>query len=119
MAKVDHSYVVSGTPEQAQARFLRDVAPELRRIGDFGLDMEKPGRLLFSNRPEDPLAFVGGDGLDYSLLSCVFPQRIRVNFDLAETGTRIAIRGRAVRIVCDALESLRKTTEATEARPSS
>jgi hypothetical protein len=115
MTKVDYTYMVSGTPDQAQARFLRDVAPELRRTGDFGLDMEKPGHLLFSNRPEDPFAFAGGDGLDYSLLSCVFPQRIRVDFDLAETGTRIAIHGRAARIACKALESLRDTTEATEA----
>jgi hypothetical protein len=91
--RINHSFSLSDAPEQAQAWFIREIAPELQRIGGFGLDKEKPGLLLFTDRPADPVAFSGGDGMDYSLLSSVFPRRIHVDFAQDVSGTRIAVRG--------------------------
>jgi thiamine pyrophosphate-dependent acetolactate synthase large subunit-like protein len=93
-------------PERAQARFVSDIAPELHRIGGFGLDKEKPGHLLFSDRPADPVAFAGGDGMDYSLLSNAFPHRIHVDFDPEESGTKVAVHGRVGRDIRDAIDLL-------------
>lgn len=111
MAKIRCTFSTRGTPEQTQAWFVRDVAPELHRIGGFGLDKEMRGCLFFSDRPTEPVAFAGGDGLDYGLLGSTFPHRLRVTFSSNEDGTKVIVHGRAVREIRDQIHNLLRRDE--------
>lgn len=49
MARIDHSFEMTQTPADAQAMFVRDIAPEMARDRGFLIARETPGHLLFSD----------------------------------------------------------------------
>ena len=49
MPRIDHSFGMPDASEQAQQRFLDQVAPELRRKAGFRLSAQHPGQLEFSD----------------------------------------------------------------------
>jgi hypothetical protein len=107
MAKINHSFTMGGTPEQAQARFVTDIAPELHRKGEMSLYKQEPGHFAFSDGIVDPMALPAGhDAVDYSLLRRATSRRIRVDFDAELIGTKVTIRGRVEREIRGALDLL-------------
>jgi hypothetical protein len=98
---------MGGTPEQTQARFLADIAPELHRKAELLLYEEEPGHLSFSDGIVDSMALAANrDAADCSLLRRVTGSRIRVDLDAELTGTKVTIRGRVERQMRGALELL-------------
>jgi hypothetical protein len=49
MARIENSFEMDVPPEQAQAMFVRDIAPDLAKDGGFQPAHEKPGLLLYSD----------------------------------------------------------------------
>lgn len=49
MARVHNSFEVDLAPDRAQAMFVRDLVPDLRRDGRFSLYREQPGELRLSD----------------------------------------------------------------------
>jgi len=49
MARIDHSFQMTQAPADAQALFVRDIAPEMARDRGFLIARESPGELLFSD----------------------------------------------------------------------
>lgn len=95
MAKIDHTFTMQATPEQAQAQFVTDIAPELHRKAQLALYKDEPGHLGFSDGIVDPNALNYGEtGLDYALLRKVSSHRLAVDFDAELTGTKVTISGR-------------------------
>ncbi len=54
MARISHSFTMGVAPAQAEAMFVRDIAPELHRDRGFSLERQAPGRLVFSDGVVDP-----------------------------------------------------------------
>lgn len=130
MARIDRSFSLDRPPEQAQAMFVRDIAPELARDRDFGIVRERPGELIFSQRAaadslqleedleepveehRDAIADAGAPGWRFNAfhgaddLAGALPRHIRVEFTGEGTGTRVHVHGHVERDVCHALEKL-------------
>ena len=49
MARINYSFQMSETPQEAQAMFVRDIAPELAQARDFQIAHARPGELTFSD----------------------------------------------------------------------
>ena len=102
------------SPEQAQASFMRDIAPELRRKADLSLWKQRPGALEFAAVAEPPVRIGRGWQVEHQLLRRArheprllrFGPRIHVVFETDAIGTRVTITGRCEREFCDALELL-------------
>ena len=106
MAKINHTFSMHEEPGLAQAKFARDIAPYLHRVGGFTLYRQEPALLAFSDGRVDPVAFGGRDGLDYSLLRRMLAHRITVKFEPKGSGTIVSVRGSAGRDVRDAISLL-------------
>jgi hypothetical protein len=91
-------------PEQAQARFLSDIAPDLQRLGGFALYKQQPGRLAFSDGRVDSTAIE--EGTIHAPLRRVFAHRIRVDFQAAGAGSRVTLRGGTTRDIRRAIGRL-------------
>jgi hypothetical protein len=124
MAKLDRIFQMPYPPEQAQALFVRDVAPAFAQAGEFVLYEEEPGELHFSegnvatgaaHPGEAPLfgeAQLETRGVPAraqkptSGMARGFARHIKVEFTPDGDGTRVEIKGRAERDVRDAIDRL-------------
>jgi hypothetical protein len=106
VARIDRTFSMQMAPEQAQALFASDIAPELHRAGGFVRYKEEPGYLAFSDGIVDPMAFAGRDGFDYSMLRRLLAHRIKVDFVQEVAGTRVTVRGSAALEIRDAINRL-------------
>ena len=91
-------------PEQAQASFVEDIAPELKRKAELSLWKQRPGALEFA-AIAGPSAGIGRRGRLEPHPVRLGP-RIHVTFEPYPLGTRVTIRGRCEREFCDALALL-------------
>jgi hypothetical protein len=132
MAKIDHTFSIDKPPDIAQAMFVRDIAPDLARDGEFQIAREHPGQLIFSDgavpkadaesslegepAQEEPwipadAAGVPTDPFVRSVtvtddLPEMFPRHIHVDFSSDGTGTNVRVHGHVERDVCHGLERL-------------
>jgi hypothetical protein len=130
MTRIDHSFSIDKPAAEAQAMFVRDIAPELARDRDFEVVRERPGELIFSDgvpadsgqleqdleEPmedrRDPVAEVSAPGWRFNAflgpdnLAGVLPRHICVEFTDDGAGTRVRVHGHVERDVCHALEEL-------------
>jgi hypothetical protein len=97
-------------PAQAQAMFVRDIAPDLHKLRGFALYRNKPGSLAFGDGRDLRTYALGeqgpgirGPGVFMRRLS---ERRITVAFTAEATGTRVTLKGGAERDVRNALERL-------------
>ncbi len=104
-------------PEQAQAMFVRDIAPELSRGRGFYLAREQPGKLDFRDQKSEPGEIVEGHAVrdEGPLLKWLGARRIQFEFTSTLTGTLVTIQGGAERDVRDALDQLGTTAHWPEA----
>ncbi len=61
MARIDHSFGMSDSPEKALARFRDELGPELHRKTGFGLHHEGPNSLLYRDGLLDASPLSGAD----------------------------------------------------------
>ena len=131
MAKIDHTFSIDKPPDIAQAMFVRDIAPDLARDGEFQIARERPGQLIFSDGAvpkadaESPLegetqdepwipADAAGAPSDAFVrratvtddLPELFARHIHVDFSSDGTGTNVRVHGHVERDVCHGLERL-------------
>jgi hypothetical protein len=106
VAKIDHTFSMAETPEQAQAMFVRDIGSELHRAGEFVLCKEDAGRLVYSDGIVDPIAFAGRDSGDYAMLRKLTAHLITVAFSAELTGTTVSVSGHAERDIREAISRL-------------
>jgi hypothetical protein len=59
VARVNSSFTMSVAPEQAQAMFVRDIAPDLHKDAELTLLEERPGALEF-----EPVSVSGAQAFD-------------------------------------------------------
>jgi hypothetical protein len=94
-------------PEQAQAMFVRDIAPELHKLRGFSLYKNKPGRLAFGDGRDLSVHEPGVDGEEPARwMRRLSERRISVSFTAEPPGTRVTIKGGAERDARDALAKL-------------
>lgn len=106
MAKLEQSFQVACEPREAQAMFMRDVAPALQRAADFRVVDEEPGELHFSDAHELPPVY--RDANTYDGLSRLLARRIKVEFVSDGVQTLVRISGHAEREIADAIADLGK-----------
>jgi hypothetical protein len=108
VARIRHSFSVPLEPEQAQAMFVRDIAPDLRRLGGFVLYKNEHGCLAFGDERDLPVAEMGlGAATEPSRwMRRLVERRIRVTFESEPPGTRVTLRGSSPRDVRAALRKL-------------
>jgi hypothetical protein len=105
MAKVDHTFVMSEAPEQAQAMFVAEIVPELHRKAELAMCDDEPGHVLFSDGIVDPVILRGGkDAGLYSVLREISGHHLHVDFEPEGVGTKVRIHGRVERKVRDGIE---------------
>jgi hypothetical protein len=56
VAKVNRSFTMAMTPDQAQEIFMRDLIPDLHKDGQFAIYEERPGHIGLSDGLIDPNA---------------------------------------------------------------
>jgi hypothetical protein len=95
VARINRTFTMQETSEQAQARFAEEIGSVLHRAGGFRLYMRQPGHLAYSDGIRDPLAFAGADGVEYSLLRRMLAHRIKVDFRREGTRTKVTVEDRA------------------------
>jgi hypothetical protein len=132
MAKIDHTFSIDKRPDVAQAMFLRDIAPDLARDGDFQIARERPGQLIFSDgvvpkadigsplegesAQEDPWIPADAAGVPDDRyirratvtddLPELLARHMHVDFSPGGTGTNVRVHGHVERDVCHGLELL-------------
>jgi hypothetical protein len=104
MAKLDRSFQVACAPEEAQAMFIRDVAPALWRAAEFRVVHEEPGELHFSDARNTGFGYA--DPLIYDGLSHALARRITVQFVSDGAQTQVRISGHAERQIAEAVGHL-------------
>jgi hypothetical protein len=135
IARIDHSFTIDKPAEQAQAMFVRDIAPELAKDRDFQIAHERPGQLVFSDgiatagdeqsvleegtHEDEPWARIPALGSRWpgrfvlsvdrgagENLAAVLPRHIRVDFTPEGVGTRVHVHGHVEHDIRHALELL-------------
>ncbi|MGO9763832.1 MAG: hypothetical protein ACLP1Q_21480 [Solirubrobacteraceae bacterium] len=108
MAKVDHTFLMQQPPEQAQAMFVDEIAPELHKKADLAMYKDEPGHVLFNDGIVDPAELVGGgrsnDTELYSVLREVSGHHLHVDFEAEGSGTRVRIHGHVERKLRDGID---------------
>ncbi len=121
MAKVDHTFLMTQPPEQAQAMFVDEIAPELHKKAELALCKDEPGCVLFNDGVVDPDSLLGGVPLSagssqavrvgpsndpalYSGLREISGHLLHVDFVPEGSGTRVRIHGHVERDVRDGID---------------
>jgi hypothetical protein len=84
VAKVDHTFVMELAPEQAQAMFLEEIAPELHRKAELAMCRDEPGHVLFNDGivdTNDLPVTRSADAELYSALREVSGHHLHVDFE--------------------------------------
>ena len=103
------------TPQEAQALFIREIATELHRKTELCLYRDRPGALDFGYVVE-PSGDIFTRRLSGARPRRLKGYRIRVAFERDSDGTRVRIRGRCERYICEALELLGRPGHWPQAR---
>ena len=111
MAKVELSFMMPVSPDEALAMFVRDIVPELHSKGGLVLFRQEPRRLILSA----VVRLVDGAPiyLGYARYRTGFLRRtpwgedhLRVDFAEDPIGTRVDMSGRVIHEIRDALKPL-------------
>jgi hypothetical protein len=102
MADVDHTFVVSAPPDQAQQMFEEEIVPELNRNYGFCLHADESGALLLTDNDTDPAT----DPAMYSGLRALTARRLHVEFTASNAGTDVRVHGHAERRLVEAIGQL-------------
>src|SRR4051794_31043938 len=119
MARIDHSFAMQEQSADAQARFQEEIGPALHRLG-FQQWSAMPEHLEYSVRYMTLFGSAQSTGVTV-LLWLLFPlwlwftvaiwlfrllmgQRVEMDFDTGETGTRVDVYGKAPRGIVDMIE---------------
>jgi hypothetical protein len=115
MAKVDRSFHMDETPEQAQRRFEEEIGWELHKDEGFAAVRELPGEIDYSDgvvdEQSDERAFPAARGRGesaaaYGGLRELLARRIKVELTPDGAGTLVRIHGHAEGRLRDAIELL-------------
>jgi hypothetical protein len=107
VAKVDHTFLMSQAPEQAQAMFVDEIAPELHRKAELGMCKDEPGHVLFNDGIVDPdnLPITRSNDAElYSALREVSGHHLHVDFEPEGSGTKVRVHGHVERKLREALD---------------
>jgi hypothetical protein len=122
VGRIRHTFTMRQEPGDAQAMFVRDIAPDLHRLRGFTLYKNEPGELAFGDG-RDLVAYNigerGGAVMGPSrLMRRLTERRVRASFDAVPEGTLVTLRGGAEGDVCKALALLGQSGQWPEKAPS-
>jgi hypothetical protein len=121
MAKVDHTFTMEQAPEQAQRRFVDEIASELHKKAGLAMCKDEPGHVMFNDGIVDPDDLVEGAPMNdtglhlggarmnndaelYSGLRELTGHRLYVDFEPEGSGSRVKIHGHVERKVRDGID---------------
>jgi hypothetical protein len=108
VAKVDHTFLMSQPPEQAQRMFVDEIAPEFDRKAELAMCKDEPGHVLFNdgivNLDEVPVGSRANDPELYSALREITGHHIHVDFQQEGSGTKVRVHGHVEREISHAIE---------------